>query len=385
MVTIENIYDPIGPLFGKVGFTKDISESVIGVEFENETKEPFEHPSVRGWQFQPEGSLRYCGFEYVLKTPVPINQAKGHIQNLFKWIDTRREAIPLTNSIRTSTHVHFDVTKWTYIDLLRFSTIYWILEETLSSFCGETRKGNLFCLRLKDASYAQNVIAASLERGEIFPRSLTHNDYRYASLNFSSVSKFGSIEFRMMRGVDKIKDIYTWIDVLEKIKTYSFALETPLDVREAFLKKHDASSYAKDILGEALYEEISSYFPKDFSPMNSVRDSFLQVSPIFSAHKTWDFKEDIIELKKKREEQEKAFKKLSKSFTASTLSASNLSGYTANNISWDSVEPMPISPQESEPPSSPLDPDYGEDNVWFSEDENVPYMAPLSIQTYSDC
>ncbi len=387
---ITSIYDPIGPLVGRTGFTKDVSESMLGVEFENETKEPFSHPTVKNWAFHNEGSLRHYGFEYVLNEPMNIADTREAIHRLFKWIDQRKGIIPLTNSIRTSTHVHFDVTKWNYIDLLRFVIVYWILEDVLSSFCGETRKGNLFCLRLKDATYTQNTIAEYLSRGECLPKAITHNDYRYSSVNFSSVTKFGSIEFRLMRGVDNAKEACSWIDILEKIKEYSFKFNTPLDVREAFLKKHDAASYASDILGSELFGLVSSHLPKDFCVPSSVRDSFMYVSHIFSAHKTWDFKKDIEELKKKKEEQIAAAKKAMKAaynYSDSDLAAILDAGYSTETPQTSSSYTSAFTNttyNATEEQSATSDPDFGLDQVYFSDEEIPEFDIVSELQINTD-
>lgn len=287
----EHFELPLGRVRGKPGFQESKSQSYIGLELENEALKEVQWPACRGWDFHNEGSLRGHGFEYVQHGPAPIPDTFKLLENLLKVINTSIGKV--TNSIRTSTHVHFDCTQYTFLDVINFSCLYWMLEGFLSHYCGESRKGNLFCLRLKDAAAGQILLENAIKSGAPYGVPLMRNDYRYSSLNFSSLTKFGSLEFRMLRGTNEYGTIANWVNALECIKQYALKFKTPLELRNHFIKDMDARELPRAVLGKDLSQAFEFYLPEGIPIEGEVREGFLSVSGILTAHKTWDFTEEI--------------------------------------------------------------------------------------------
>lgn len=306
---IKDFYTTVKDYWGHVAPTSKKDEVLVGLEFENESIMNFQKPNVPGWVHHHEGSLRHYGFEYVLEKPELFEKSLLMIKTLFDRIDQARGAIELTNSIRTSMHVHFDVRQYNYFDVIRFALAYWLVEDMLTEYAGEHRKGNLFCLRLKEASWTQQSLIDKIHTRYPWKADIFSDNYRYASLNLASISKFGSLEFRLMRGTNSPSTAQNWVKILNKIRLFSWQFKTPLELREYVIKR-EFTELPQEIFGTYLWEKISSKLPKGFSVQKSLRQAFLALEPLFSAHDTWDFTQDLREEERSRELALKKYKNI---------------------------------------------------------------------------
>lgn len=289
----------IGNILGKKSKCKKVEDSYIGIEFENETEVDVQFPPYFGaklWMYHPEHSLRYNGFEFVSK-PLPFSEKEKAVKllfdNLVAGFDVDKpKNLPLTNSIRTSIHAHFDVNLMNYLNLVNFSCLYWMLEPFLQDFCGRHRQGNLFCLRMKDAQWLKFLFKKELESSAFLKSQLFNENFRYASLNLNSVSKFGTLEFRLMRGVSREEPIFIWLDALEAIRKFSLKFETPAKLRDFFLKEIDARELPDVVFGKSLANTIRLNSPNgpSFSLTEETRNAFLSVLPILNGKKDYSAK-----------------------------------------------------------------------------------------------
>jgi len=287
---------------------KTLDEAIIGVEFENEIKTndaPFtglfqKFGAVKNWKYHDENSLRHYGFEFVSR-PVPIPTFKLQTLDLFKnmahqiaakesWYSPEKP-LPLTNSTRTSVHVHFDVLKYSTVQLINFVSLYWIMEPFLQHFCGSWRQGNLFCLRAKDSSYIKIILSDILaSKKPLLKSTLVNESYRYASVNFNSLTKFGTIEFRLMRGVSDPFDSFLWVDALEAIRKFALQYPSTDAFKSFFMNEVDAADLPKYVLGPELYLKIKKSFPKNESMGTAIRDGWMSISSIMRPSTNWDAK-----------------------------------------------------------------------------------------------
>lgn len=294
----------LGTLFKKEGFSKGTDKVAVSAEFENEFKSGIVLPPVEGFAFHPDSSLRLFGFEYVSSPPSPdVPSLIKSCTHLFKALNAAKGNRKFTNSIRTSTHVHFDVTQYTYPQLYNFLCVYWTLEELLSFFCGQQRQGNLFTLRLKDSSFMKLELAKSIEKREPSSASLLTGQYRYASANLNAIPKFGSLEFRLMRGVDNVDDAATWINALESIRTFALKFEHPGSMYDYFLNKDSACEFPVSVLGAKQAKEFLRFTPWSSEDLkNSIQNGFMHVLPIIAGGKSWDFTEEVKEAERRQAE-----------------------------------------------------------------------------------
>lgn len=357
---------PLKKYVTKTPIGSDKTDSVVGIEFENELpshevnedigEQGFPHYS--NWKFHIENSLRHYGFEYVskpLKYADYKKQVKGLFDNLRKKIGKTK--LPFTNSIRTSVHVHFEVLNYTTLDVVNFACLYWIMEPFLQHFCGSHRQGNLFCVRLRDSGYTRAKLAEVLRNYTLlFDNDLISEHYRYGSVNFNSVSKFGTIEFRMMRGVSHEKPAYIWIDALEKIRRFALQFTNPQELKDWYLNKVSAADVPITVLGEELASTLTDYLPDGASVTQLIRDGYFSTLAVLNAQT--DFSEELLQTEKKQiEEIEKAKKewhekqklkmmlKPNTSYFEETTSSVNPTAYVTthsewlNNATWSATEP----------------------------------------------
>lgn len=195
----------------------------VGIEIEVEGEQlPTEVSKY--WSVIPDGSLR-GGLEYVYKQPKNVGMVEEtliELQNTF----IKNKSKPKF-SFRTSVHVHVNCLPLTYQQVLNYIYTYYLLEDILVDFCGESRKGNRFCLRLQDADGSLEYIEKlfSSTGGQRVFRRIPRDMIRYAALNIEALPKFGTLEFRSMRGTLDGNVIIPWVETLVNIREYAKGFE----------------------------------------------------------------------------------------------------------------------------------------------------------------
>ena len=244
-----------------------LSNGVFGVEIECEghNLNPIE---TETWITERDGSLRgaypKCSSEYVMRRPVTGTRLGGAIDEL---INHQKNA-EFKFSFRTSVHVHINVQKYTIDELLAFIYACLILEEPLMNFCGETRKGNRFCLRVRDAEGYDHTLNSIFQYGWRAIRDLDGDAIRYSAINIHALRKYGSVEFRGMRGNMDRDILIPWCHTLWSIRNVATKLGSPIAVYNEFIKKGN-EEFAKDMMGKHFnkfnYPELNRDMANSFS------------------------------------------------------------------------------------------------------------------------
>jgi hypothetical protein len=206
----------------------------IGIEIECEGQNLFNSP-LRYWAVHSDGSLRnspegHPPLEYVLRKPMSRKEVSEALEYL--TLKLRGAKSRVLDSHRTSVHVHFNCQQWTLKEIFTFVSLYLIFENALVEFSGPDRVGNLFCQRAKDSQFWIYSIVRAFQTGTF--RDVFSENFRYTSCNTASLHKFGSIEFRSMRGTIDRETIENWIDLLDKIRQKSKTFKDPYDLYEKF-------------------------------------------------------------------------------------------------------------------------------------------------------
>lgn len=205
---------------------------LIGLEIECEGTKLFTAP-FKYWACHEDGSLRpYKGgtpVEYVLREPLDLPELKTALKYLDVKLKESGSSVHLSS--RTSVHVHINVQKNTLRELYCFILLYLIFEEVLVDWSGPERAGNLFCLRAKDSEFYIQMLEGCL-KNESFRE--WKEDFRYSACNVASVPKFGSLEFRSLRGTVDISLIETWVSVLLHLRQKSLTYDNPIEIVEDF-------------------------------------------------------------------------------------------------------------------------------------------------------
>lgn len=206
------------------------------------------------WRREDDTSLRGESGEYVLDRPVPI----GKLDEAFKELEdaftkSHAEVVP---TYRAGVHVHVNVQELTTTQLFNYIVLFLILEETLVEFCDNTRQGNHFCLRAKDAGYLTKTIWDACEKGDM--QFLNTENIRYSAMNLSSLFKYGSIEFRSLESTRDFDKIKLWCNILYQLKEAAITYTDPISVitdislngNEAFVK-HTLKQYSPHITSKS--------------------------------------------------------------------------------------------------------------------------------------
>lgn len=179
------------------------------------------------WRVEQDGSLKAAeAWEYVTPGPLSMEGVKSSLDYLAGQY--KRCGSKVDESIRAGVHVHMNVQDWNIKQVVTFSTIYYILEDILMKHCGENREGNLFCLRARDAEFVLFRLLRSLKERNL--KYLKDDIIRYSSLNYCSLFKYGSVEFRGMRGTGDLDAIYEWVEIINELRESSLKFDTPVDV-----------------------------------------------------------------------------------------------------------------------------------------------------------
>lgn len=177
------------------------------------------------WRTEPDGSLRPRGgfpdkcAEFVLQEPIPITMVRGALDQL---VHEQRHAT-FAFSSRCSVHIHVNVLDLEYQQMLAMIYAYYLLEEPFMTFCGKSRKGNNFCLRLGDAEGQLDQAMTLIKYGEEGIENLQPDFSRYSALNIEALKKYGSIEFRGMEGNLDVDRIDIWCNALICLRNFAAA------------------------------------------------------------------------------------------------------------------------------------------------------------------
>lgn len=218
----------------------------LGLEFEVEGK--FLPKRVNGFRVVNEGSLRpvegHDGVEYVTRNPAPLDEIVQSIYDLNALME-EKGAVPVF-SHRTSVHVHLNVADLTVAEWFNMLFLWVLYEPALIHYCGENRKGNLFCLSSQEAEGLLFTLAEVARNGDL--NHVLNEDVRYAAVNLLATRQYGSLEFRCMRGTLDPAVLVPWVSTIATLKTVAKSFANPEEIVEKALK--DIEAFSHDIFAE---------------------------------------------------------------------------------------------------------------------------------------
>ena len=215
----------------------------IGLEVEVEGR-GLPHGGLHLWNVEGDGSLRN-GLEYVLKRPLGLAGIDKALAQLSEALARPRTEVK--QSARTSVHVHINVQRLTKKELYNFITAYLVIEDVLTRFCGVEREGNLFCLRARDAEHMMDVLVEAVRRKDM--SHLSNDNHRYAALNLCALSRFGSLEFRAMRGSASFNTVKEWASMLLLLRNRAKAFNSPQEIIRSFSISGGGKDFLQQLVG----------------------------------------------------------------------------------------------------------------------------------------
>lgn len=218
----------------------------VGVEIECEGKR-LPNAMDGAWKAVEDHSLRN-GMEYVYKTPLTFDKVEASIDHL----NVRLADSVLDFSFRTSVHVHVNCLEMDYKHVLNYIFLYLLVEDLMVAYCGDNREGNRFCLRMRDAEGIIEEVKKLYQYRNNPPQleEIIRRDHlRYASINIEALIKYGSLEFRAMRGTTDKAILLPWISTLLHIREYAKRFNDPMEIA-TLLEDLGADVFAREIIGE---------------------------------------------------------------------------------------------------------------------------------------
>lgn len=225
---------------------QQLAKGCVGIEIEIEGDNFPEDVDGR-WNSIYDGSLRGENREYVFKKPLPVADCKPALKALAK--NLKEAGTEMNFSFRTSVHVHINCQELTYAQYLNFLYAYFLLEEPLMTFCGKTRKGNRFCLRLQDAEGMLDTYHRMFSEWENGFDLIPADQVRYSAMNIEATKKFGSLEFRGMQGCLDVDRIDTWVHALSYLREFAKSCANPTEVYEKY-SELEAQGFMEHVLKE---------------------------------------------------------------------------------------------------------------------------------------
>lgn len=259
-------------------FNRPEVKGEFGVEIEMELNEP-SAPYLDQWKRTSDGSLRGYGYEYNLKTPLSKKEAEEAIFDLYLQVKKYANILPVT---RAGVHIHVNVQQMIEEDVMKFILLYLILENVLMKWCGPSREGNMFCLRMKDAFGMYNALSQTIKNGTF--RNVISDEYRYASINMAALLKFGSLEFRGLLTPTSPDPVVKWLGLINSIKEAVPLFPNKVDLVEG-LSRQGVVPFLTGIFGsgikDLLYDEVQE----------DIYEGIRIVQPI--VYEEWKFIEEL--------------------------------------------------------------------------------------------
>lgn len=197
-----------------------LSRCYVGIEIEAENIKNLDKisNSINFWENVRDGSLRGNSNEFIFAQPLRGKDIITALVELETAIDKFCPAIDMSD--RTSLHVHIDVRNYNTKKLLDYILLFMIFERVLFSYVGESRAYSNFCTPLCDCKETIHMLGHLSSNNDNKLHRCLSSQGKYASMNISSVSRHGSVEFRMHRGTYKADEIIKWINILMCLKNY---------------------------------------------------------------------------------------------------------------------------------------------------------------------
>ena len=259
----------------------------FGVEVELEATNDIPWPEVPYWRMDMDGSLRGHSIEYVMTTPADYNQALYCVKQLYEYLSDRK--LKLRDTIRTGVHVHLNVQDYSYIRFFNLITLYYMFEVFMQSYCNNNRQGNLFCLRAVDAEQIIPCVLRSIAK----KRSpnwghMVQDTTRYAALNYTSLPKYCSVEFRALQSPQNSRPIKDWISLIEKLHIASENFDRPADIVYS-VSEGNWGEFCRRIFGDKFYYLLCEKCNKYGYDMYEIGRQGIELAQLIALHPDVDW------------------------------------------------------------------------------------------------
>lgn len=277
-------------------YSKKSKAGDVGIEIEVEfpVGEIPPHSPGGAWRSDADASL-FNGMEYITRQPIKVGPDK--LEKIKFLMDGIAGSKPIEG--KGSIHVHRNVLDFTPVQVWSTIIAYWLLEQPLISFCGEKRKGYMFCQSISETLGILKVAEEDLARKDKPFSSFHQDNAKYASQNLACISKIGSLEYRSMRGTLDPALIDLWSTTVWHIGEQAKLFKDPSALMDFYL-----NSQKDQFLLTLLPEGMIEYLRKDTVNYESIiRKTALHVADIAYFHDDWDKWQNSLIIPKKATEE----------------------------------------------------------------------------------
>lgn len=266
----------------------------VGIEIECEVRKQLSKVwDSRFWTLHNDGSLRNIGYEFVLSRPIKTREIDPALTD---WLNNvQYHQLKFVDSKRASVHVHCNVQDYTILEVFNVLASYWLVEPLLLEIAGNERKGNLFCLGINSADTVHSQLITNLKKGQFF-QNFSKDSFRYASINLEALYKFGSLEFRIMRGTQDTQLIAKWAKELRSLVDNAKKFKSPHEiitlVSEGKHKRFLRSLFSEDFVDDLIKATGHSW-------RNKINENVLLILDVLAAKDHWDPAKDEEDEKKR--------------------------------------------------------------------------------------
>ena len=212
------------------------------------------------WNAKHDGSLRGNAMEYVVSTPVFVDELPHMVNGLFEAFTKAKTK--LDNSNRCSTHVHINIGGYTIDQLTAIIALWTTFEEALINWCGEARLNNHYSLSSRNSVTMLETWEMFLRRGQTrFPEGL-----KYSALNLNTIWNFGSVEFRCGPAADNAEIPIKWASFLYYLSKYAVENYKNLYNLPRDLSELGGLQLFKNICDSSKTDEFFNEVTKSYSP-----------------------------------------------------------------------------------------------------------------------
>jgi len=239
---------------------------LFGIEIEVENAHAPPNIDRTAWGTISDGSLRNGGLEFISR-PCSYDRVKAEIDTFYKWFVAEN----FTTSIRTSTHVHYNVLGYALEELGAALTAYSIVEPLLFRVCGQEREENIYCVPWYRGPDQTAWVRPISEGNTRSVRSLS-STCKYSALYLEPVRRFGTVEFRHAPAFNSAADLMFWIDLIRTLMTAGRSYGTAEQVLGQYYER-GTDAFIRDLFGEELTELLRDACYDDFESIIDDCDS----------------------------------------------------------------------------------------------------------------
>ena len=229
-----------------------LDNSHVGIELEVEGIDHTE--KLAYWQIEQDGSLRDNGKEFISR-PIAGADIIAAITELCNLINKNKSA---SINIRTSLHVHLDVSDVPVDKLANVIAASLVFEPFLMAQCEGHRQNNSFCLTSRQAytniAGIGRALSSPTEHMHYALRDLSPRQYKYSAINYANITRLGTIEYRMHQGTLDKYEMLKWVNTILATKKLAMMYDSPM----AFIdtKRTDGVVYMFRSVTKNLYKNF---------------------------------------------------------------------------------------------------------------------------------